>query len=176
MSKFNVKTVEIKAFNRQEVNEVSPFQIMRDATQAWKAAGSPMLGSLKEFAANYLEKHTKGVKNVGCMIVVDGGVSDSRENPYSVKDIKNEKGKRKYKTAYQGINPKTGEILFTCLETKAEAKKMAKELYTEKGYKGDVICRYIKIVAEGENGAFEVKYTPSKSTKQGTYIVFGVEE
>ena len=90
-------------------------------------------------------------------------------------DIKNEKGKRKYKTGYQGINPATGEVLFINFETKTKAKEVAKELYTKKDYTGDVYCKYIKAVVEGEDGAFEVKYTPSKSAKMGTYICFGVE-
>ena len=77
--------------------------------------------------------------------------------------------------ARTGINPATGEILFTNFETKNKAKEVAKELYTKKDYKGDVFCKYIKDVVEGEVGAFEVKYTPSKSAKQGTYICFGVE-
>ncbi len=54
-------------------------------------------------------------------------------------------------------------------------KELAKELYTKKDYTGDVYCKYIKAVVEGEDGAFEVKYTPSKSAKMGTYICFGVE-
>ena len=92
-----------------------------------------------------------------------------------MRDIKNEKGKRKYKTGYQGINPATGEVLFLNFETKTKAKEIAKELYTKKGYTGDIYCKYIKAVVEGEDGAFEVKHTPSKSAKMGTYICFGVE-
>ena len=75
----------------------------------------------------------------------------------------------------QGINPATGEVLFLNFETKTKAKEIAKELYTKKGYTGDIYCKYIKAVVEGEDGAFEVKHTPSKSAKMGTYICFGVE-
>jgi hypothetical protein len=36
-----------------------------------------------------------------------------------------------------------------------------------------MFAKYVKEVVEGEVGAFEVVYTPSKSTKQGKYILFG---
>ena len=55
------------------------------------------------------------------------------------------------------------------------AKEMAKELYTNTGYKGNIHATYVKAVVEGETGAFDVVYTPSKSAKLGTYLAFGVE-
>ena len=151
----NFKNVEVKGYTKQEAIAQAPFQVIRDATQAWKTAGKPISEkALKEFEA---------------------GSADTRERPYTMRDIKNEKGKRKYKTGYQGINPATGEVLFLNFETKTKAKEIAKELYTKKGYTGDIYCKYIKAVVEGEDGAFEVKHTPSKSAKMGTYICFGVE-
>ena len=73
-------------------------------------------------------------------------------------------------------NKETGEVLFIATgSTKAEAIEKAKKLYTEKGFKGDLYGQYIKVVTEGEPGAFEVSYTPSKSTHLGKYLVFGVE-
>ena len=59
--------------------------------------------------------------------------------------------------------------------TEAKAKEIAKNLYKEKGYKGNLICTYTKQVTEGEPVAFEVAYTPSKSSNVGTYLVFGIE-
>lgn len=176
MANLNFKKVEVKGFTKQEAIDQAPFQVIRDATQAWKAAGKPITEkSLKDFCAEYLAKHTKFAANIGCSITFEAGSADTRERPYTMLDIKNEKGKRGYKTGYQGINPATGEILFTNFETKAKAKEVAKELYTKHDYRGDIFCKYIKAVVEGETGAFEVKYTPSKSAKMGTYICFGVE-
>jgi hypothetical protein len=172
----NFKKVEVKGYTKQKAVAQAPFQVIRDATQAWKAAGKPITDkALKEFCAEYLTKHTKMAAGVGCSITFEAGSADTRERPYTMIDIKNEKGKRKYKTGYQGINPATGEVLFINFETKTKAKEVAKELYTKKDYTGDVYCKYIKAVVEGEDGAFEVKYTPSKSAKMGTYICFGVE-
>ena len=52
---------------------------------------------------------------------------------------------------------------------------MGKDLYISKNYRGDIFCKVIHEVIEGEVGAFEMTYTPSKNTKLGTYIVFGVQ-
>lgn len=68
--------------------------------------------ALKEFCANYLQKHTKFAKNVGCSIL-------SNQQflilvPDLIKSLTSKmKGHRSYKTGYQGINKETGEILFT---------------------------------------------------------------
>lgn len=172
----NFKTVELKGFTKQEATAQAPFQVFRDATQAWKAAGKPITDkALKEFCAEYLQKHTKYASGIGCSITVEAGSADTRERPYTIKDIKNEKGKRKYKSGIQGVDAETGEILFVNFETKAKAKESARELYTKHNFKGNIRANYVKEVVEGETGAFEVTYTPSKSAKVGTYICFGVE-
>lgn len=171
----NFETVEVKGFTKKEALETAPFQILRDATQAWKKAGSPIEAkALKEFCAAYLEKWTKFASNVGCSITKEAGSADTRERPYTVTDIKNTKGKRKYKTGIEGIDTETGERLFVSFETKTKAKEMAKELYTKNGFKGNIHANYVKQVVEGETGAFDVTYTPSKSAKVGSYLCFGV--
>lgn len=176
MATMGFKKLEVNGYTKEEALSKAPFQIMRDATQAWKAAGKPMMDKeLNAFCSEYLAKHTKFIANAGCVITFEAGSADTRERPYTVSDIKNEKGKRKYQTGILGLNPATGEQLFLIYGSKAEAKEAAKKLYTEKGYKGDIHATYVKQVAEGEPGAFDVTYTPSKSAKVGKYIVFGVE-
>lgn len=171
----NFKCVEVKGFTKQEATSQAPFQVFKDATQAWKLAGAPVGGEgLQEFCAEYLKKHTKMAKGIGCSITFEAGSADTRERPYTVTDIKNEKGKRKYKTGIQGVDTETGEILFTNFENKTKAKEVAKELY-KKGYKGNIHATYVKAVVEGETGAFDVVYTPSKSAHMGRYFCFGVE-
>lgn len=171
----NFKTIEVKAYTKQEAIEKAPFQILKDATQAWKNAGKPMTGTnLKEFMAEYLEKNTKFTIGNGCMITVEPGSADTRERPYTVNPIKNEQGKRNYKTAIQGVDVETGKVMFTCFGTKDDAEKLAKKLYKD-GYRGNIHAIYTKQVTEGEAGAFDVEYTPSKNAKEGTYLFFGVE-
>ena len=155
----NFKTIETKGYTKQEALANAPFQVIRDATQAWKAAGKPISGAaLKEFCAEYLQKHTKFAEGIGCSITIEAGKADTRERPYTITDIKNEKGKRKYKTGYRGVDVETGKILFTNFESKLEAKKVAKELYTKHGFRGNIHVTYVKEVVEGETGAFDVVY------------------
>jgi hypothetical protein len=178
MNNVNFKRLEVNAYTKQEAVEkvAGQFQIIKDATQAWKNANKPITEqALKAFCADYLQKHTKFASGIGCSITIESGTPDSRERPYSVRDIKNEKGKRHYKTGYQLLDKATGQVLGVSFDTKAKAKELAKKLYTDKGYKGDIYCKYIKEVTEGEVGAFEVTYTPSKSSKLGKYLCFGVE-
>lgn len=59
--------------------------------------------------------------------------------------------------------------------TKAMAKEAAKQLIAQ-GYKGHGHCEVAKEVLEGESVAFTFEYTPSKSAKTGTYLVFGIEK
>lgn len=174
------KIVESKAFTKAEalnqVVENNGIQVIKDATQAWKNAGKPITEKeLRKFCAEYLQENTKYAVGIGCSITVEPGVADTRERPYKISDIKNEQGKRKFKTAIQGVDKVTGEVLFTVADTKSAAKEAAKELYTKHGYTGKGYARYVKIVESGETGAFEFEYAPSKSAKQGTYLVFGVE-
>ena len=178
MNTVNFKRLEVSAFTKQEAIEkvADNFQIIKDATQAWKNAGKPITEqALKTFCADYLQKHTKFATGIGCSITMEAGTPDSRERPYTMKDIKNEKGKRHYKTGYQLLDKATGKVLGVNFETKTKAKELAKKLYTDKDFKGDIYCKYIKEVTEGEVGAFEVAYTPSKSSKLGKYFCFGVE-
>lgn len=176
----NFKTVEVKAYSKEEAvaqAEKMGIQVIMDATQAWKAAGKPMLGTeLKEFLATKLQKETKFASGIGCIITMDPGTADTRERPYAVVDIKNEQGKRKFGMSFLVTDKETGEVKFIATgATKAEAIEKAKKLYTEKGYKGNLYGQYIKVVTEGEKGAFEVSYAPSKSAHLGSYTVFGVE-
>lgn len=173
----NFKSIEVNAYSKDEAISKAPFQIIMDATQAWRAAGRPMMGpELKEFLANKLQKETKFATGIGCIITVDAGTVDTRERPYTVADIKNEKGKRKFGMSFLVTDKETGEVKFIATgATKAEAVEKAKKLYTDKGYKGNLYGQYIKVVTEGEPGAFEVTYAPSKNAHLGKYLLFGVE-
>ena len=49
----NFKNVEVKGYTKQEAIAQAPFQVIRDATQAWKTAGKPISEkALKEFEAD----------------------------------------------------------------------------------------------------------------------------
>lgn len=171
----NFKTAEVKAYTKQEATEKAPFQIIKDATQAWKNANKPMTGSpLKEFMAEYLEKNTKFASGIGCMITVEAGQADTRERPYTIENVKGE-GKRKPGKAFLIVDKATNAILATVFGTKDDAEKELKKLYTDKDYKGDAYVEIIYKIVEGEPIAMTAKYTPSVNAKLGTYLAFGVE-
>lgn len=174
----NFKKLEVCGATKQEALDKAPFKVLYDATQAyrnWKEKQDTITeSSLKDFMQEYLQKKTKNAPGVGCSITVEAAVADTRERPYKITDVKNEKGKRKYSTIYTLKNRDTNEIVAKCDETKAKAKELAKELF-KNGFKGRLVCSYVKEVTEGEPIAFYADYTPSKSTKQGVYTVFGIE-
>ena len=176
----NFKRVEVKAYTKAEaIDQVKDvFFVQRDATQAWRKAGepSPLDKEFKVFCANYLEKHTKNAPGTAYMITYRAGAADTRERPYKMNDVVNEKGKRKYVTTYLLKDKSTGEELAKTTENKKKAQELAKKLYIDGGFRGSIICTYTKEVAEGEPVAFTVDYAPSKSSKEGHYIFFGVEK
>ena len=58
---------------------------------------------------------------------------------------------------------------------KADAKNAIKELYKSGDYKGNAKLVKTKDVVEGNAVIATADYTPSKNTKKGTFIVFGIE-
>lgn len=175
----NFKKLEVVGATREEALAKAPFHIMKDATQAFKLWKKKQVNGItdkeiKQFCMDYLAKNTKNAPGVGCRITIEAAVSDTRERPWTINDVKNEKGKRKYTTIYQLIDKATGQILDEVEGTKAKAKEAAKKLIAN-GFKGRGICTYTKQVTEGEPVAFNFEYTPSKASHAGTYLVFGIE-
>ena len=176
----NFKRMEVTGTTKEEALAKAPFEIMGDATQAYKNWKKKQVNGVtdadkKQFMLDYLAKKSKNVAGVGFSITIESAVVDTRERPYSITDIKNEKGARKYVTTYQLTDKSTGAVLAETNETKAKAKEIAKSLYTDKGFKGEIVCTYTKQVAEGEAVAFTASYAPSKSSRVGNYLVFGIE-
>lgn len=180
----NFKRMEVVGATKEEALGKAPFNVNlpgADCTQALRNYKKTFIdkpftdADLKQFMLKQLQKKTRNTPGNGCYIVVDSAVADTRERPYRIDDVKNEKGARKYKTIYQLVNSATGAVVAETDETKAKAKELAKELYTKHGFKGNLICTYTKQVVDGEPIAFKASYTPSKSSRVGTYLVFGIE-
>jgi len=175
----NFKRMEVNGATKEEALAKAPFDIMGDATQAYKIWRKKQVNGVtdsdkKQFMLDYLAKKSKNCTGVGFSITLESAVPDTRERPYRINDVKNEKGTRKYKTVYQIIDSATGSVLAETDETKAKAKEIAKALYTDHGFKGNLICNYTKQVLDGEPTAFTVTYTPSTSSRVGSYLVFGI--
>lgn len=174
----NFKKLDVVGATKQEALDKAPFKVLYDATQAynnWKKKQTVITdANVKDFMQEYLQKKTKNAPGVGCSITVESAVVDTRERPYKITDVKNEKGKRKYSTIYTIKDCNTNEIIAKCDETKAKAKEIVKDLI-KNGFKGKAVCYYSKEVTEGEPIAFYAEYSPSKNTKPGIYTVFGIE-
>ena len=180
MVQMNFKKMEVSGATKAEALAKAPFEIHSDATQAYKLWKEKHVDGVTEddklqFMLNQLNKKTKNAQGLGLVITIDPAVADTRERPYTIVDKKNEQGTRKYKRIYEIVDIATDTILARTDKTKAVAKELVKELYTEDGFKGDVRCVLKKEVQDGEPVAFEAKYTPSKNAHIGTYLVFGFE-
>ena len=173
------KVLEVTGTTKKEALDKAPFAIMGDATQAYKNWAKKQVDGITEaskklFYQEYLQKKSKCVAGVGYAVTVESAVEDTKLRPYKINDVKRE-GKRKYKTIYQIVDKNTGAIIGSVDTTKQAAKEYVKKLYTDKGFKGDVVVKYTKQVIDGEPIAFTANYAPSKSSHMGTYVVFGVE-
>lgn len=202
MENFAMKIIPTKGFTKEEaLKEVNFDASFKNATQAWKSAGKPTVGTndFKLFCFNYLKKQTKGIPGVGAYVVLEQGVADSREKPYKVITVSNE-GTRKYSTVYQiveadlktktkkvtkidkdgnekEVNEVTAEVvsLGAVVDTaskKGEAEDKMKEWITET--KRNYIVNVVKVTDHNPIASFGI-YTPSSSAKEGTFIAFGVE-
>ena len=176
----NFKRMEVTGVSKEEAFAQAPFAIMGDATQAYnrwlKENPNASDGDVKQFMIDYLTKKSKNVAGIGYAIVRKSAIADTRERPSKIEDVKNEKGARKYQTIYQIIDKKTDAVLATAEGTKTKAKEVTKKLYTDKGFKGTIVCKYTKQVVDGEPVAFTAKYEPSKNSRPGEYTVFGIEK
>ena len=177
----NFKKVEVVAESKEvaiaQVEETL-FHIQGDATQSfknWKAkqGGAVTERAIKEFMLDYLAKKSKNCPGAGYIITLDSAVADTRERPYHIEDVKNE-GKRKYKTTYKWIDKDTHTVVCSVDTNKSDAKNAIKEMY-KNGYKGHAECVMTKDVIEGNAVVATSTYTPSKNTKNGTWMVFGIE-
>lgn len=184
----NFKRVEVSGVTKEAALANAPFGIQGEATQAYRLARKAHVGAwtdadMKQFMLDYLAKKSKNLPGVGFYITVESAVADTRERPYTKHDVKNEQGARKWTTVFQiyenlgtAEKPRRGELLVEAAgNTKSEASNKAKALYTEKGLTKNVVCYYTKQVTSGEPIAFTMEYTPSKSSRVGQYIVFGIE-
>ena len=167
------------------------YDKLKNATIAWKKAGSPL--NSKTLTA-FAEQHLKSKKAVGAYVVIDGFSSDTRSNPYSVINERTT-GKRKAKTTYQikegefkvkdstvvnengeesVVKTVTGVTNLGAVEATADKKdvaiKLMKELISEN--KKNYVIEIVKEITEGQKYAAYGTYTPSKSAKQGKFILF----
>lgn len=169
------------------------FEMLKNATQAWKKAGSPIdKKKLTQFLTEYAAKQ----KLLGAYIVVDPSANDTRERPYTIINEVTD-GKRKFKRFYAVYEAELKVSTSTTTDENGEEKKS----YNAKVVNTGVVCGkadkkdeafaimrdlikttkknyVVKIqeeVVEGKEFAGYGVYTPAKSAKSGKFI-FAVNE
>ena len=189
-----MKTVEAQGYSKEKALEATgldvQLEMLKNATQAWKKAGSPMnTKELNRFMAEYIKKN----KLIGAYLVIEPSADDTRLRPYSVIN-ETTTGKRKTTTTYQikeadlkvkystVINeageavevPSVEVIGVGAVEARADKKDLALRLMKElieENHK-DYVVEIVKEVTEGQKYAGYGKYTPSRSAKLGKFLFF----
>mgnify|MGYP003587840130 FL=1 len=189
-----MKTVEAQGYSKEKALEATgldvQLEMLKNATQAWKKAGSPMnTKELNRFMAEYIKKN----KLVGAYLVIEPSADDTRLRPYSVIN-ETTTGKRKTTTTYQikeadlkvkystVINeageavevPSVEVIGVGAVEARADKKDLALRLMKElieENHK-DYVVEIVKEVTEGQKYAGYGQYTPSRSAKLGKFLFF----
>jgi len=188
---------ETQGYSKEKALEATGLDVeldrLKNATLAWKKAGSPMgTKQLNAFMAGYI----KDKKAVGAYLVIEAASDDTRLRPYSVIN-ETTKGKRKATTTYQikeaelkvkhttAVNedgetidvPVVEVITVGAVEARADKKdaafKVMKELIEIN--KKDYIVEIVKEITEGQKYAGYGQYTPSKSAKVGKFMFFVAE-
>lgn len=157
--------------------EADGFKVMRNKTNSWKAAGSPVSDKdFKVFATAQMEKEKLvDVPGVGFMVVVAPGSKDTRERPYTLENVINE-GRLNTVRTYEWHRDDTDEVVLTLSgkdATKDAAIKAAKERMSE--LKTNLTLKIVYRVKDGKDVAARLKYTPSVNAEVGKYIFVGNE-
>ena len=109
-------------------------------------------------------------EGAGAIITIEEGREDLRTYPYKLQNIKR-KGRCKTHRVIQLFLKSNNQLLAEC-KKKMEAIEVGKGLMMD--YREDIYARTVYKSAEDDYD-FIVKYVPSKKSKIGKYIVFGVD-
>ena len=189
-----MKTVEAQGYNKEKALEATGIDVelerLKNATQAWKKAGSPM--NTKDMN-RFMEGYIKTNKCVGAYLVIEPSSDDTRLRPYTVIN-ETTKGKRKTTTTYQIKEaelkvkyvrttneaneeievPEVQVVSVGSVEGRAEKKDEALKLMKEliEANNKNYVIEIVKEVTQGQRYAAYGQYTPSKSAKVGKFIFF----
>lgn len=157
--------------------EAEGYKVIRNKTNSWKNAGSPVGdAALKTFANSQFDKEKlTGVPGVGFMVVVSAGSKDTRERPYTYENVVTE-GRMATERTYEVRRVDNGELVVSLAgegATKETAIKAAKEAMIE--VKADLQIEVVYRVKDGKNVVGRLNYVPSINAQKGRYIFFGNE-
>lgn len=178
----NFKSLKVSAASFEEACAMieDHFHVCGNATQALKNAKTKHTGvwterDEKAWQLDYCNSKNRACPGTGFYIVIESAVADSRERPYKFEDVKNN-GKRKSKKTYTWIDDATNAPVLKVRTNKTDAMNALKEKYKDGSFKGNAKCVISHEYIEGESVVATAKYVPSKKTRQGTWIFFGIEK
>lgn len=158
-----------------------------NCTKDWRAAGSPAVGSSQftEFCEKMLSRSTKGLPGLGCYIVLENCVPNTRKHPVGTVTIPRPKHKQNYRLVHQVFeadfelsNPENGPVLTGLnlplfqFDYLVDAKKAARH-YTELTGKS---CIVRKAKVPEIQDEFYTFYQPSVRAHKGSYVAFGIKK
>ena len=91
LEEININIIPVKGYSRKEAfDQIKTFRpnIIKGAnsTQAWIAAGKPIFGTqaFKQFCYEQLVRKTNCATGLGCYIIVENAISDTRTKPCKI--------------------------------------------------------------------------------------------
>lgn len=156
---FVFRKMEVTGATKEEAFDKTPFTAPRDkwvnATQKFnnfkKSLGATEAlteATVRKFMNDYLTEK-KIAPGVGCYIVVEAAVADSRQRPYTTEKYKNE-GTRELAKVFQLIDDATGKILAETPVTRVD--KMVKQVDENGEVVMDEEGNPVKVPALDEDG------------------------
>lgn len=183
--------LQVLANNLQDLQRQSPIRLIRNITQTYelwlKKQRFAITDQAKEiFFKEFIAKKYKNAPDIGFYIKVRGDINTSAENAFVIHkkpyeyinlDISSSRinyRDKRHKKCYILIDDTTNTILGYSIGNKQKAIMMAKSLYKEEGYKGDITCYKVTVCTNEENTSFKMHYQmSSRYVKQ--YIIFGYQ-
>jgi hypothetical protein len=145
-----MRRVEAQGYNKEKALEAAGLDIelsmLKNATQAWKKAGSPIdQKALNGFMAEYMKRN----KLIGAYIVIESSSDDTRLRPYSVIN-ETTIGKRKTTTTYQIKEATLAVKYHTEVKTIVDKDGVEKTVEVQTPYRTETVEVMVEDKATGE--------------------------
>jgi len=178
----NFKSVKVSANSLEEAiaSVAERYHVCGNATQALKNAKAKHTGTWtdrdeKAWMLDYCEAKNHACPGTGFYLVIESAVADSRERPYKFERVPND-GKRKAKKTYTWVDPETNTPIVKVRTNLTDAENTLKKMYKDGTFAGDANCVISQEYIVGNAVVAKAKYVPSKNTRKGTWVFFGIEK
>lgn len=171
-----MRKLEIQAYSINEA-KIKAYQqgitVVSNITNYWKKCGSPIFEKdIQICATDYmLDKGMFDFEGAGVIITIQNGTKNKRLKPYKITKFK--RGSRCKTKKLVEIRRVDNDEVIGEASCKSEGVELAKELIQkhQTNLYGKLVYR-----ASHNDKLFTAEYIPSKDTKPGQYVVFGVDQ